>query len=329
MYMNLNMNDHKKQAKMQKNHEKASNLSDLTQYYKQKSLKIAQIYTELGDYKRAEKMINCGNYLVFYECPAHCERFLKHGFFCKQRFCPACASRRSRIFKRDTIKILDYILERNKNQQFIFATVTQENVHGAELPGHITAVLAGWSKLRRRRQFDRAFKGWIRALEITHNADRNDYHVHIHMILQTSPGYFNGADYISHERLMTMWQESMTLDYEPNVDIRAIYSKDGERAEEKAVKETMKYVMTFSNIRDGEVLQDLTTALKKRQCIAYGGELAKIKRILKIQDVESDKVDFSDDPHGRKCTHCDTNYKVIMERWDYGANKYVATELTD
>ena len=61
------------------------------------------------------------------------------------------------------------------------------------------------------------------------------------------PSWFKGKNYVKHERWVELWRDCLRVNYEPNIDIRAVKTKTGEvvanAAEQlqSAVAETLKY----------------------------------------------------------------------------------------
>ncbi len=60
-----------------------------------------------------------------------------------------------------------------------------------------------------RNPVKRVCRSWFRALEITYNAERDDYHSHFHVLIMVSKAYFDYSRdlYIDRDVWLLMWQE--------------------------------------------------------------------------------------------------------------------------
>ena len=106
-------------------------------------------------------------------------------------------------------------------------------------------------------------------------------------------------DYVKHARWVELWRECLRVDYDPNVDVRAVKPrkpKDGESlacatAElvRGAVAETLKYsTKPVDMVADPEWFLELTRQTHKRRFVATGGAL---KDVLKLdQETDADMV---------------------------------------
>ena len=239
-----------------------------------------------------------------------------------------CQKMRSNRFVADTMKILHQLCEIEHEPKFIFITLTMKNVTAAELPTAIDQILYGFKKLVLNKVFTANVKGFIRSLEVTYNKERNDYHPHVHALLYVKHNYFNyhSQDYITHQRLLDTWKSMLGVDYDPWVDIRRVRNKEtGEPDPKSAVPEVLKYAVKPSDMLiSPEVLQTLMTALRRRNLIGYGGILKKIKRLLKIKDLEDKTADLAEPLPTTDCA-CKLCKGIIVEelyRWNVGKMCY-------
>ncbi|MTL04538.1 replication protein, partial [Turicibacter sanguinis] len=194
--------------------------------------------------------------------------------------------------------------------------------------------LKGWEKLRHRKAFKQAVKGWFRALEITHNLEENSlsydtYHPHYHVVLVVNKSYFTDKTYIKHESWCKMWQECLGLDYLPNVDVRR-FKTSTKKELKKSVAEAVKYTVKDNDflIPDNEELQDktvaiLTKALARRRLIAFGGVFKEIHQKLNLDDVEDGDLVNTDNEDLREGVRY---YKEIV-MWNFGYSNYYINEI--
>ena len=226
-------------------------------------------------------------------------RRLAHANFCRLRLCPMCAWRRSLKLFAQVSKITDAILA-DKNARFVFVTLTVRNVAGSELRDTIKQMNDGFKYLVQDRKgitasagLRKNLLGYMKAVEVTYNVERNDFHPHIHCIFEVSPSYFtgksSGGGYLTHSDWRLMWQSVMKLDYEPQVNVKAIKGNGS-----KAVAEIAKYPVKMDGllkIKDKELaakaLIELKAAIHNCRFVTFGGDFREYKRRLALDDVEN------------------------------------------
>ena len=240
----------------------------------------------------------CASWLKFAE-QSDGRRKLAQANFCRLRLCPMCAWRRSLKLFAQVSKITDAIMA-DKKARFIFVTLTVRNVVGSELRDTIKLMNEGFKRFTSKgkgaivasARLRKNLLGYMKAIEVTYNVERNDFHPHIHCIFEVSPDYFGGKErgYLTHSDWRLMWQSMMKLDYEPQVYVKAI--KTDER--EKAVAEVAKYPVKMDGllkIKDKEqaakALIRLKSAIHNCRLVTFGGDFRDYKRILALDDVES------------------------------------------
>ena len=217
--------------------------------------------------------------------------------FCRVRLCPMCAWRRSLKLFAQVSKITDAILA-DKKARFIFVTLTVRNVTGSELRDTIKRMNEGFKRLTDNSKYAAASSvfrknllGYMKAIEVTYNSRRNDFHPHVHCIFELSPNYFGGRErgYLTHSDWRQMWQSVMKLDYEPQVGVRAIKNTTA-----KAVAEVAKYPVKMADllrIKDkkqaAEALIELKLAIHNCRFVTFGGDFREYKRCLALDDVEN------------------------------------------
>lgn len=208
--------------------------------------------------------------------------------FCKQRYCPICQWRLSRKVYHDISSVINAVNAQNE-YKYILMTLTVENMD--KLSEGITTVLQGFKRLFKRREVARAFKGYIRTLEIT-RSDIGQWHPHIHCICAVDNDYWT-QDYIEQNRLITLWQEATGAKYAPNVDIRLI---KGEIKD--AVAEVAKYaVKPFDldkELHKAEILAELIQATYKRRLRSMGGVVKSTAKALNITLEDDEEYDYYD-----------------------------------
>lgn len=279
---------------------------------KRLNLYLSECYKRLDMPERALRLKQCAMSLFFKG------EKLDHALFCKVNLCPICAMRRTYKIFGQINKVLKYIDAHDYNYRYLFLTLTVKNVAGDKLGEAMDAMMNGFRLLTRRKMFKEMSCGWFRAMEITHNWVRDDYHHHLHVIVAVKREYFTRYEnYVRHEDFRKEWRECMGLDYEPFVRIQRVSrnkSKLGDGAAEywKAVAEVAKYTVKSADyivtwkgraafeektggkikIKSKEQCYDLTDgvvavldkSLHKRRLVAFGGEFKKIHKLLNLDD---------------------------------------------
>lgn len=255
-------------------------------YYKWINNKIVAALDWLGEEKKARAAEACGSWVEIAQKEGR-ERIVRANF-CRERVCQICAWRRSMKF---IAQMLPTLKEVEKKHKFIFVTLTIKNVKGEHAPEAITTLLDAWNKLYKRRAYARAWRGFIRSVEITYNVEDKEFHPHIHALVAVKKTYGMKKDpeYISFEQLLQDWKEAAGLDYRPDVYISVVRSYEVDKnaarpneATNRAAIETMKYAFKVKYDTIGpETVRVFLDALKNRRLISFGGVIAKKRAEIK------------------------------------------------
>jgi len=299
---------------------------------KLKTLQLADSYKRIGFDNKSFRVENCSCQLVFKVNKETGEKKLDNMKSCQVRLCSMCNWRRSLKVYGQISRIMDKALK-EKDYRFIFLTLTCKNVEGKDLSETIDKLFHAFKKLSERKVFKKAVKGWFRALEITHNLDKNSkdydtYHPHFHIILAVNKSYFTDKDYyISQEYWTNLWKSCMKVEYIPIVDVRA-FKTNTKKAAAKAVAESAKYTVKDNDylIPDNEELTDKTVmtlddALSGRRLIAFGGELRRIHKELNLDDPIDG--DLKDTDNEEDILREDIKYNMVIYDWNVGYKQYV------
>lgn len=209
--------------------------------------------------------------------------------FCRVRLCPVCQWRRSMAWQARMFQNLPYLLEEHSNLRFIFLTLTVRNCAIEGLSETLKAMNGAWNKLRIRKEFQKACKGFIRATEVTKSG--NEAHPHFHCIIAVNQSYFTDKTYIKTEKWAELWQSCLGVDYLPVVDARKIRQK-GDTIDPKAINETLKYTVKIEDlVQDKDWFLILTDQLYKKRFLATGGVF---KEILKEDVSEQEMITTKD-----------------------------------
>ena len=273
------------------------------------SLDVARLMRQY-DRERSLKIEQCGTYLEF--ALANDGKKLHKANFCRERMCPMCQWRRTIKLRCQADKI--YAVETARGYQHIFVTLTERNMSAAELSSALDQMCAAFAKWTRHKAFKRSFVGYYRAIEVTYNADRNDYHPHIHVMLTVPDEYFrpDNPDYWTHDRIMQVWRELLGLDYDPTVHVEGVHPKPDQTITSACV-ELCKYPTKSAEIRSSAVLETVDYALRGRRLIQWGGLTAEVRRELALDDIESGNLIHTDE-----ATADGIDLQTVVYVWRHG-----------
>lgn len=309
---------------------------------KNRSLLMADHHEVAELTKKAERMYDCGNYLVFKLKDSRLK--LYQAYFCKARLCPMCNWRRSLKIAFQNKKIIQTLNEREK-VQWVFLTLTVRNVEGDELKNKMDQMTKAWNRFAGYAKFKKSVKGYFRAMEVTRNWDKKSewygtYHPHFHVLLAVPNSYFQAKYYIKQSEWTSMWQRAMKLDYTPIVHVAKVKPKTESSdfveieeeikktiAEQNAIFEVSKYPVKDTDVIRGnkvtpenvQTVKDLDTALAYKRLISYGGLLKEIHKELNLDDAEDGDLIHIDEDNDEVA-----NGAVdVMAYWHVGLNNYV------
>lgn len=306
--------------------------------------------TGIPEYQtKAIRVSECGTFLSFKECPlGHYEgKKLVRANFCRDRLCPMCQWRRSMKLAYQVNQVCHLALLEKPGLRFLFLTLTTRNVQGDKLKAAIDEMNYGFSKIMNRKEVKRSVEGYFKAIEVTYNSNRGDYHPHFHVILAVKPSYFQRYYYIRQSRWVELWKESLKVNYSPIVHIETIKArkkgdkpqieKDNEeylKAMSRAAAEAGKYSVKpeeyisedIENVSN--IVYTLHNALKGKRLTTYGGLLLEMRKKLNMDNLEGENVDLINitEEEEEKCTCpvCNSNLIDIVYSWRIGLKEYIS-----
>jgi len=261
--------------------------------------------------KSQQRFCECGNWIDFLADYEVSKMKVHQANFCKNRFCPMCAWRQS---QKDAMKIsilMDYI-EIEHDKTFIFLTLTAPNVMGEDLKSEITWYNKAFKKLVERDEVKKVNQGYIRKIEITYNAYRNDYHPHFHCVFAVNKSYFKSRDYINQSEWLTLWREVMNDETITQVDVRRVKKNNiNSSSRNKAINEIAKYSAKDDDYFISQDIFDVFyTVLKGRQVITFNGLFSLANKKYKSKELDYYK------------TFDETKYVwLILNQW--GGSEYI------
>ena len=280
---------------------------------------------------RSQRMFECGSTLEF-ATDNHGNMRLVRALFCRDRMCPSCQKRRSMAIFHQVKAVCQSVQQVHPTMRYLLLTLTVPNVDADSLTDEIKHMTKSFKRLMERAEVKRSIKGFFRALEVTYNGDRDDYHPHFHVLLAVPAGYFK-KNYIKQSRWLELWQESTRYPQITQVDIRPIKpnpKREGSTDIESAAAEVGKYATKPSNYLckapNGEYVawakpvKDLAVGIRHKRLIAFGGILKEHHKLLQLEDVESDSVDLV---HVGEDNDLIEAVMVQVFRWNVGLRQYV------
>ena len=249
---------------------------------------------ERQEFEYAHAVEDCGTYVGFTNINDRAR--VATANFCRRRLCNICVWRRQSKFVAQTFPVIQAL--RTEGYRFIFASASLPNVPLDRLTATIDQLMKAYDLLLKRRKIKRSWVGKIRALEVTYNRERNDFHPHIHIMVAVRPEYFKDSNlYITLDEFRDCWTESLRQEFHSmlDCDIRAVTDDEG------AVVETIKY--SFKGHKDNTALLGFFTSLKGRRLISFSGVFAEKRKFFKMTDFENILTDDFEIPRNSKLTY--------------------------
>jgi replication protein len=187
---------------------------------------------------------------------------------CHNRWCEACQTERRRLIARNLIAGLAD--KQRCKDRLRFVTLTLKS-NDAPLNEQLDRIYSCWQRLRQRPRIKKAIAGTIAFFEVTRNADKNQWHPHIHALVE--------GDYIAKQVLSDEWK-SVTGD-SFIVDIKLI------RAAAGAAGYVAKYAAkaVSANVwQNADALHEAMLAFRNRRLFNTTGTFKKMKLSVPPED---------------------------------------------
>src|SRR5699024_7323340 len=124
-----------------------------------------------------------------------------------------------------------------------FLTVTVKNVYDSEeINKSLTDMAQGSRRMMQYQKINQNLGGFMRATAVTINNKDNSHNQHMHVLVCVEPTYFkNTENYVNQQQWIQFWKKAMKLDYDPNVKVQMIRSKNKYKSDiQSAIDETAK-----------------------------------------------------------------------------------------
>ncbi|UEX91213.1 protein rep [Staphylococcus ratti] len=245
----------------------------------EKFQKVIKQFVSDSYYWRIEE---CGTFLMFVGDMTLEKMKMHKANFCKHRFCPMCAWRKAR---KDALglSLMMQDIKNHYDKRYIFLTLTTPNVKSEQLVDEIKNYNKSFDRLFKRNVVKQVVKGYVRKLEVTYNAYRDDYHPHFHVLIAVNKSYFTDKDYyLSQKEWLRLWRDVTGQSEITQVDVRRVKEQDN-----KQLYEMAKYTGKDSDyLANDNVFKTYYNALKGKRVFAYGGLFKDTRKRLKNGDLD-------------------------------------------
>jgi hypothetical protein len=170
-----------------------------------------------------------------------------------------------------------YISQLEKLNPLQFVTLTVPNCNADDLKETISSLLKSFSNIIRVIRERKKIKiSGIRKIEITYNYFLNNYHPHIHVLVDGGVG----------DLIVTEWLK--------RYDNASIKAQDVRNADKNSIKEIFKY--STKMITNGSVyipaIDNIMISLQGRRCFQPFGNIKKIDEdVSGIESIEYDEIE--------------------------------------
>lgn len=183
-----------------------------------------------------ERIATCGQHItVAYDRDGDgWRRQIVRADLCRVRTCPICSWRRAEKLAAEVGQHVRELCQPG-GLVALMLTLTVENCGVETLRETLRGMLAGWSRLRKRKVVCERVIHWTRSIEVTRGRQhiRGDSHPHIHALLLAQP---DDAALLLSVNWSELWRDVMRLDYMPVTHIMPLDAGGG-------VAEALKYTV--------------------------------------------------------------------------------------
>ncbi|EGQ0301234.1 protein rep [Staphylococcus pseudintermedius] len=225
---------------------------------------------------------DCNTFLSFVADKTLEKQKLYKANSCRNRFCPVCAWRKARKDALGLSLMMQYI-KQEESKEFIFLTLTTPNVKAEALEDEIKHYNASFRRMSNRKIFKDVVKGYVRKLEITYNAKRDDYNPHFHVLIAVNKSYFKDTKaYISQKKWLELWRSATKDESITQVHVQKIKQNNN-----KELYELAKYSSKDSDyLASQKVFDAFYKSLKGKQILVFSGLFKEARKLLKNGDLD-------------------------------------------
>ena len=150
---------------------------------------------------RIAKITQCGTFIRLQERDDGSGLQLVASNLCRLRLCPMCEWRRSLRRFLALAAAVEYL---GSSCAWLHVVLTVPNCTGEDLGSTITSLYRRFTAFW-RAGVSKDWLGYYRGLEVTYNANTDEFHPHLHLLVAVKPGYFSGRGYLKQADLQSAW----------------------------------------------------------------------------------------------------------------------------
>jgi plasmid rolling circle replication initiator protein Rep len=259
---------------------------------------------------------------AIYALDNHGKKHLYNGWFCHNRLCSICQKRRA---IKDNLKVKK-VIQFTENHiddkyKYIFLTFTLKNVKADKVKATQKHINRSICRLFGYKAVKHGVLGRIKTTEITYNANRDDYHVHAHILAMVRPLLVNSRKRLCKSDWVRLWQKASKVDYSPVIKVQHVKNHDDIDTIANYLTKTMNYTrfITSSKVsKKSEVIDTIYNALQYQHRITFSGIFRASNRTLK--DLRKNSMQGGTKGVKR------TKYKPVMYmfyKWDFNYARQV------
>ena len=271
--------------------------------------------------KAAQKLLTCGNFLLFKNFYTINEVKLSKFIACSQHLlCPFCAGIRASKAIQKYSERVDEVLKQNRKLKVALLTFTVKNGHDLqERSSHLITSLR--TLIKRRQDYKKKARGFnefckidgaMYSYENTYNEQTGEWHPHVHMLVLLN-------DWIDQEQLSETWHEITGDSFV--VDVRRV-KKSKEFGYAKAAAEVCKYALKFGDLTVEKTWEAFKILKGNRLSGAFGSLYG-----VKIPENLADEL-----PEDKDLPYLEMLYKFVYGKhsyYDLAMTRQVEPQATD
>lgn len=136
--------------------------------------------------------------------------------YCKQSLCRVCERVR---YNHQSAKLYNITQELGDDAKYLFITLTAKNVPYSSVRKGVDEMNYALSKMLKYKAIKPYVYGGAKSLETTLGKD-NKCHLHIHVLLNVKPTFYNGKARLNHGQWSKLWTRALKTEYTANINIK-------------------------------------------------------------------------------------------------------------
>lgn len=284
--------------------------------------KMAKKLSRCGGFSpaRANRMLTCGDTLTVAYCPSCGKTHAIHNNRCRDRLCPLCNWRLSIQRYHEMLDTLKELKPTMQNKRVAMLTLTIRNIKPYALKDCLKSMSKAWKRLYQAKIFEPVW-GWARCTEITYNITTKTCHPHMHILLIWENDNLNIAETMA--TMKSGWKAAARLGYQPIIDLREAYSKEGDDDIIAAAGEAFAYSIKPATTAAMSLqhLKEFADAIAGYRFISYGGSIKRARMKLGLTDADQ----ITD--HNETICKCGNKLEHMVLAWSAGGYQQLEPEV--